>query len=271
MTERIDPIVPEESGNTKQIPPAKLWCFTWNNPTVTGDELANSIQQHNSSNNYVFQYEMGESGTPHFQGFIAFKNKVRPKGLFGTDAIHWEKKGKKSTIGHNINYCTKEPRLAGPWLKGFKKPRERRELNFEWRDWQRRLQDIARSDPDDRSIYWYWSEAGSVGKSVMAEWLLLNFNSVICSGKAADMKYLIAEYEENKGFYPDVIIFDVPRSSSQYISYTGMEEIKNGIFCSQKYKCKMVVMPHPHVFVFANEEPDEDQISVDRLKVYEIK
>ena len=62
-------------------------------------------------------------------------------------------------------------------------------------------------------------------------------------------------------------MFDVPRSSQQYISYTGIEEIKNGIFSSPKYESCMVAMPPPHVVVLCNIPPDytDTDLSSDRI------
>lgn len=267
MTDVV-PTVPERSGNTKQISPAKHWCFTWNNPPENGyDTLIDKL----SSTKYIFQKEIGdEKGTIHFQGFVSFDVKVRPVTHIGIKEIHWEKT--RGSVASNIRYCSKPVgRLDGPWYLGYKPPRLRRPLSFDWRNWQLDLMANARREPDDRTIFWYWSEEGGVGKSVMTEWLVRNFACVVCAGKSSDMKYVIAEYYEENNEYPDIVVFDVPRSSVGYISYSGIEEIKNGIFCATKYKSKMVIMPHPHVFVFANEEPDEYMLSTDRLKVFEIK
>ena len=55
-----------------------------------------------------------------------------------------------------------------------------------------------------------------------------------------------------------------------YLSYTGIEEVKNGCFFSQKYESAMVVMPYPTIIVFANEEPCYGKMSQDRWRVQQI-
>ena len=121
-------------------------------------------------------------------------------------------------------------------------------------------------EPNDRSIIWYVDKIGGRGKSVFTKYLVYTRNALLLSGKGADMKYCLKNYIDKTG-EPNVIVIDVPRSSLNYISYTGIEEIKNGCFCSNKYESSMVLMNCPHIYVFANELPDYTQMSEDRWDV----
>ena len=108
----------------------------------------------------------------------------------------------------------------------------------------------------------------------MVRWLVMN-GALITSGSAADMKFMICRYKKEHGRYPQTIVFDIPRSKEKYLSYTGIEEISNGVFASTKYECEPVVMPYPRIFVFANFCPNLDQlqnddISVDRFIVHNV-
>ncbi len=253
-------------GNTKlspvvckQVSCAKRWCLTWNNydkdwfkkivPIVPGFE------------GYIFGLEIGESGTKHIQGYIEFKKKCRPMGMLPKE-VHWEKcKGNRM---QNIEYCSKDGDYK--CSKNFKPPRKVKTIT-KLRPWQQKIADLCDKEPDDRSIHWYWEEHGNVGKSALTKYLCMNYNCVVVSGKATDMKNAIVNYRKGTGRYPDVCIFDIPRSCLDYISYTGMEEIKNGCFSSSKYECEMVIMPHPHILCFANEEPDTNKMSADRWKI----
>ena len=39
------------------------------------------------------------------------------------------------------------------------------------------------------------------------------------------------------------------------ISWSGLEDVKNGCFASTKYECEMVIMNSPHLLWFADFEP----------------
>lgn len=204
---------------------------------------------------------MGEQGTPHLQGYFEAENRIRPiEKLKLHFKPHFEKA--KGNRGENIAYCAKEGKVH----TNMKMPRALPVINLY--GWQVMASLRMNVEPDNRSIFWYWSNEGKMGKSTMVRWLVRQ-GAVICSGKASDMKYLIMKYHEKYGLYPDDVVFDVPRSSFQYLSYTGIEEIKNGVFASTKYECTCVEMPHPRVWVFANYPPDlhNQDMSRDRFQV----
>ena len=91
---------------------ARSWCFTLNNPKITADELV-ALLEPLEVRYLVFQLEVGDSGTPHFQGYVVFKNKKRLSPL--TKAIlpssaHWSVA--KAGATKNRDYCTKPPRIG---------------------------------------------------------------------------------------------------------------------------------------------------------------
>lgn len=104
-------------------PSAKNYCFTLNNPTNDDtDNLARFDNSTTRSNNniafMVYQLETGENGTEHYQGYIQFdtrKTFTHAKSIVGPRA-HLEVS--KGTPAQNEIYCTKEPRLAGPFRYG---------------------------------------------------------------------------------------------------------------------------------------------------------
>mgnify|MGYP002212869428 CR=1 FL=1 len=243
---------------------AKRWCFTWNNyPDDWWAPLAPSFE----GSHWLAGEEVGASGTKHLQGYVEFPIKVRPAGYKGLPLqIHWE--AAKGDRAANVKYCTKDGKVHG----NIKVPRPLPVV--ELYGWQLDAQTQFQQEPDARSIFWWWSKDGSKGKSTFVRWLVRQ-GALICSGKAADMKYMIVKYHEKKGDYPDCVVFDVPRSMSGYLSYAGIEEIKNGVFASTKFECEPVEMPYPHVFVMANFAPELDSemasMSVDRFVVNEIE
>lgn len=270
MTTNVAPVAPGE-GNTNSSPSrakrqngGKKWCFTWNNyPEDWVALLAPGFQ----GSDWIGVPEVGESGTPHIQGYVEFPVKVRPIGYKGLPKeIHWE--SARGTKQENVAYCTK----AGVTGKEgtLRVPRALPTISLT--GWQVMLKTVFDSEPDNRTVYWVWSESGARGKSTMVRWMVRN-GALICSGKASDMKYLIVKYHEKHGVFPDSIVFDVPRSMENFLSYTGIEEIKNGVFASTKYECDVVEMPYPHVFVFANFPPDMNNkdMSSDRFEVWDVE
>lgn len=247
------------SGNTKQIPPSLNWCFTLNN--YTKNDIS-SIVDSTVIDKYVFQEETGESGTPHLQGYIKFIKKLRPKALFNSK-IHWEK---TRNVEKSIAYCSKEDTRSGQIFTNIrlKKPIK---IIKDLYPWQKRVVEIIEEDPSDRTIYWFWEKTGNVGKSALCKYLVVNHNALIVSGKASDVKYMIVKYHEKHKVYPELIVYDIPRSCENYISWCGIEEIKNGLFASTKYECEMVVMNSPHLICFANFKPDKEIISKDRWDI----
>lgn len=203
------------------------------------------------------------SGTEHLQGYIEFKTKKRPKNVFGIDAIHWEKaKGSKE---QNIEYCSKDD--ASPWIH----PKPYKVVLPELYNWEKEIIKILDREPDDRTIYWFWENQGCRGKTTFQKWVFQNYKDVVTlSGKGADMKNGIVQYKDKTHVLPRVILINIPRSKLGFVSYTGMEEVKDMYFYSGKYEGGMVCGPNPHVIVFANEEPDYDKMSSDRWSVHDI-
>lgn len=106
-------ITPETSANASAR--ARHWCFTWNNPA--DGEAPNWVPEVMSY--MVYQLEAGESGTPHYQGYVRFKKQFRLRQVkehLGTQAVHLAIA--RGTEAANKAYCSKEPRLAATVEKG---------------------------------------------------------------------------------------------------------------------------------------------------------
>lgn len=250
-------------GNTKPPLPSasKRWCFTWNNYP---EDAFVQIVQVCKGFEWIAGKEVGENGTPHLQGYIESSSRFRPFSLGLPKTIHWEKcKGNRI---QNLEYCAKQ----GDYQGTLKPPRPLKLINPD-RPWQVDLLKILDEEPDDRTIHWWWESVGNVGKSAMTKYLCAKRGALQVGGKACDMKFMIAKHNEVKGFFPEIVIFDIPRENLDYLSYNGMEQIKNGCFASTKYESGMVVMNSPHVIVFANSEPDKSKVSLDRWRIRQIK
>ncbi len=83
----------------------KNWVFTINNPSGDGDEPA--IVFYDSAQYCIYQMEVGENGTCHYQGYIQFKVKKRIGALKALHATaHWEPR--RGSHAEAKEYCMKE-------------------------------------------------------------------------------------------------------------------------------------------------------------------
>lgn len=245
----------------KTLPPrinaSKQWCFTWNN--YIGSNIDDFEETLSKLGKYVIGFERGKKNdTPHIQGYINFYKKSRPMECIKIKEIHWEKC--KGSEDENIKYCTKEGnfRTNMKIKKPIKDPME----NLVFKEWQKDIELLLLQEPDDRKIYWFWSNAGAVGKSCYTKHLCLKKDALMVTGKGHDIKFIIAKALEERDI--EIIIFDIPRVNEGHISYSALEEIKNGNICSGKYEGINVIFNSPHVLCFANFPPEEKLLSQDR-------
>jgi len=96
---------------------------------------------------------------------------------------------------------------------------------------------------------------------------VVKHHALVLSGKSKDMKHGIVKYAEEKGDYPELIVLDVPRTSERFLSYGGIEQVKNGLFFSGKYESSQHYFNNPHLFVFANFKPNLSNMSRDRWRI----
>lgn len=263
------PSCSEGDGNTKHPPisPSKHWCFTFNN---FNDEDLQSFyvpKFQTLVERFCFQEEVGENGTPHLQGYIEFKKKVRPKNLL-SDKIHWEK---CRNVKASIDYCQKSDTATGKqYFFNMKKKRVLKLINPD-RAWEQEILDIIKTEPDERTIYWYYSFEGNVGKTSFCKYLTVKHGALPLSGKGADVRNGIVEYYKANKDFPEIVIVPIPRSyNTEYLSYEALENIKDMYFYSDKYKGGAICGPCPHLFVFSNELPELCKCSKDRWVVREI-
>uniref|UniRef100_UPI004047E79C hypothetical protein n=1 Tax=Shewanella sp. TaxID=50422 RepID=UPI004047E79C len=97
-----------------QPSPARDWVFTINNPSEKDWDKVWAF----SYKYLVFQVEVGESGTPHIQGFVQMQELIRITGLKKLHKrAHWEKR--RGTPDEAADYCKKEEsRIDGPYEDG---------------------------------------------------------------------------------------------------------------------------------------------------------
>lgn len=251
-------------GNNKHPPrvsSSKVWCFTINNYNNSNLQWLASLYPEDTKE-MVYQKEIGEKGTPHIQGVIKFNQPCRPVEKY-PKGIHWEK---CRNIKASFLYCQKEDsREPGTQPYIYPKPYK---INITLYNWEKDIIQIIKQEPDDRTIYWYWSREGCVGKTTFCKYLTIEHEAICLHGKGSDIRNGVLDYYNKKSVCPILCVFPIPRSyNEEYLSYEGLENIKDMYFYSGKYEGGMICGPCPHLFVFANCEPNLEMCSKDRWKV----
>jgi len=210
------------------------------------------------------------TGTPHIQGYIALKE---PKERYTWSSLHWPPKihwdVARASKHKNRNYCFKD----GEFITNI--PEEKRRVIKPvtlWKQWHFDLEKRLRQEPNDRSIYWVWSEAGKTGKTSFVKHMLDTGNTVVINkGKYSDMmnQMFNIPYDPTDAVYPDTVLVDIPRSMRR-ISYAALEAIKSGIITNSKYETGTKRIPDVHIVVFANFPPDKKNRDISSDVIIEI-
>jgi len=258
----------QQTGNTRSVCcKARSYCLTWNN--YTAEDLTQFEQFcEGECDDYAFQEEVGEEGTPHIQAAIRFANARSWKSV-KKDFPKCHIEVTKHTWQRAKAYCMKSETRVGTTVEKGKETVKDPLKGKVLRAWQEEIKKMLDEEPDDRKIYWYTDIAGGKGKTSLARHLIINRDKpdiIYLSGKVADVKCGVAK-EVSEGRSPRLCIFNFARSMEQYISYEALEVIKDGIFYSGKYESGMCMYNIPHVVVMANFPPDRSKLSEDRWEI----
>ncbi len=281
MTKRKLDLLDPELGNTKssekRLKRETLWkkcVFTLNN--YTQNDIKCLIGSFGSVvPTLCFQEE--DEGTPHLQGFCIFAVKKRPiqywSPILGHSKTSFRKM--KGSIQQNMAYCTaKDKRIPNGivYTRGCPEPTVLmtralcRPIQLEIAD-----KYIKKEDPlFGRYLHWYYEEKGNWGKSQTATYMIDQMGATEVSGSKKDVTCGIQKLIETAGQCPPIVLVDIPRDGAGYVSYGGLEKIKDGKFFSEKYESGMCRFNRPHIVCFANTPPCYEKMSLDRWKVFNV-
>lgn len=261
-------------GNTKRPSAAKTWCFTWNN---YDEKSIDFLVEHLApmAPRFVFQEEDGRpanpGGTPHLQGVVYFREKLRPMETKGfPKCIHWE--GTRSWK-HAVGYC-RDPKKRipdGRVIEVGVPPAPPDYFVHNLDKWPI-MKDIAKRFDGwptlgDRKIVWCWSEAANVGKSQLIRYLMDNRFAQLMGGRKQDVAAALKGARETMD-YP-IAVFNLCRVESNHISYSALESLKDGFMFAPKFESEGMRFPAPHVLVCAN-APPESELSKDECVRFEV-
>nr|UOF82660.1 rep protein [Cressdnaviricota sp.] len=253
----------------------RCWCFTLNNYAST--DLAHiSMCFDKLKGKYYIGQEIGdEKETPHYQGFVQFKNQIKFSTLKNINPrISWRKA--IADEGFNYIYCSKENLLVDTLnkksstdiLNALKENVLVTEYqNVVWKPWQQNILNLLATTPDSRTINWFWEPTGNVGKSFLMKYIASSQNVIICDGKKSDIFNQVLTFIQTYEKPPTIILLDIPRTNEEYVNYGVIEQLKNGCIYSGKYEGGQCIFPHPHIVIFSNFEPDLFSMSSDRWNI----
>lgn len=225
-----------------------------------------------------FQTEVGDQGTKHIQGYVEFAKRVRPtekyamKGTIGEKLCFLTARG---SAMDNAIYTGKEGSDGwdGVWRHTKNMPRPLVKVTYKMlRPKQQAIADEFKEFEDPlwgRNIHWFWEPDGNWGKTTIVKYLVDQDGAIMCGGNARDCMYMVRDYVDNNGGEgPKTVIWVLPRTTENYkISYTAIEQVKDGVFASPKFKGGMCRYNCPWVIVFANCEPFYESLTEDRWRV----
>lgn len=280
---------------------AKHWCFTLNN--YTQDNVDHIIDNASFFDYVVFGREVGDSGTPHLQGFVSFPNRVRR-------TVCVEKIGQAHfTVARNIDnairYCKKDgdyvelgerPTSQGSRsdLESFKlaviggcldMKKLRNDFSEVVAKYPKFCTDFVQDHLPKKIVEVYplrpWQSAlyDALKLPPCPRKIFFIVDTVGNAGKSWFGHYYAFMHENSQVMLPGkkadmayaldptirVLFVDAPRSKQgEFLQYDFLEDVKNGyVFCS-KYESRVKQMQPCHVVVFMNEDPDMNKLSRDR-------
>lgn len=272
------------------------YSFTWNNPSEESYKFLKSLGISSNVKELIYQLEIGEKRlTPHLQGFIYFTSARNPSAVIKL------LKGCHIEVARNIfalkSYVTKLKTQIEPYYH-FKNGKVLRNENQvlvlnkkkfivneeNLYPWQAKVLEIFISEPDNRSVYYFYEVEGNVGKSSFISFLYYHYGNHIfsTSGRPLDIKFGFSKKIQRVGDCSvRAVIWDIPRSLMNKDNQINIEvfltaeQFKNGHFFTSKYESQEVIFGVPHVFIFSNIKPSEkllnSALSRDRWKIFLIK
>lgn len=225
---------------------------------------------------WTFQKEMGElRKTPHFQGRICLKEKMRlstlKNKLMGTCMAGAHLSPTSSANKGNTFYVQKEEgRIEGPWSdKSASNYIPMRVREFHPYPWQQKLIDIS-MDVNDRVINVVYDPQGGLGKSTLMTYMVTH-------GKAEaippmkdhkDIMRMVMNLPKSRCYF-----VDLPRASDKrhmVNMWAALETVKSGMAYDDRYEFKREFFEPPNIIVFTNVIPERNLLSADRWVVWTI-
>jgi hypothetical protein len=280
------------------------WVFTYNN--YTEDQYQFIVALADKVHYIIVGKEVGESGTPHLQGFVCLKERkslVGVKRFLGNDTIHVEV---AKSPADAAEYCKKE----GSFVEFGTVPKQGKrndleEFKIAVKNGTHLLKDVRENHSEVYAKYprfcleylddhctkhvlemfqlrrWQVDLNTKLNREPDTRTIIFIVDLVGNTGKSWFCDYYQSIHSNVQILQPAkkvdmvyaldvtsrVIFLDCPRAKSECIHYDLLEECKNGRVFSSKYESRMKRLGKVHVVCMMNEEPDKYKLSGDRYDV----
>lgn len=242
--------------------------FVINNYTLETMETMN-ITLKKICKKCVYGLEVGESGTPHIQGYMSLIKKARIVELTKLQGL--ERASLRAVRNEQacIEYCQKE---NVKFKFGF--PVELKVIK-DLKMWQKEIEEKCLKTPDERTINWLYDGRTNIGKTVFTKYMVHKYNAIFFTGgKKSDIACQLALEKQNGRDLNNnmIIIFNYSEGDND-IEYQAFEALKDGLISSSKYKSSGLIFNPPHIWIMANSLPDENIIRrrLNVWKTWEVK
>jgi Putative viral replication protein len=308
----VDDEVSYALGSISYCPPpmsrARHWCFTINNYEATDVARLEGLVP--EVDYIIFGKEVGLTGTPHLQGFVSFKTRVRR-----STAVEKVGQGHYSVarnLDQAIEYCKKEqdyteigkrPKTPGNRndIEEFKEAVLSGEYNLSvlranfsevCAKYPRFVVDFVQDNIPVKKVESFplrvWQQKLNHDLLLPADRRKVIFIVDLKgnTGKSWFAHYYCGLHENAQVILPGkkadmsyvlnplirVLFIDAPRSKQgEFIQYDFLEDVKNGFVFSPKYESRVKNLDKVHVVVMMNEMPDQHKLSEDRYDIRVIK
>lgn len=291
--------------NTHNMSRARSYVFTVNNWT---EEHQTKLRMFAPSCKYlVFGREVGESGTPHLQGYLTLKSAKTGTALSrAVGFTDWRWEVAKGSPHQNKVYCTK----GGDFEEFGDIPTPGKRTEFEAfkdavKDGVRDMKQLREEHPMvcakyPRFVREYLDDHAprvATPDIALTDWqqqliemikqpppdrkIVFVVDVEGGRGKTTFCKYIMSLFDNVQLMDPGkladmayemqettrVLLMDCPRSRTEILSYHFLEKIKDGFLHSGKYESRLKTLVPCHVIVFMNEVPDAGKLSRDRFDI----
>jgi len=202
----------------------------------------------------------------HYKENTPYTNTEKPIDKSEIEEV-WKHDSLKKAL---LNTCTTLNNVGGVIAAFNCKPSDYGiEPEVDWKPWQKDLVEELKNSPSPRKIHWYFDHYGNSGKSFFAKHFGM-YKGAFVSTKANTYHIATALDEYIRANGQDsvlIVIFNFTRQQESRNIYQALEELKDGMVTSEKYKGRTMFFPNPHLVCFANYLPDITTVTQDRWDI----